>query len=110
MFCYVWIFFSNLEEKINVKKLTCLVLSTCILNTSIQIRYNVYLTLQCQYSTLKSKIKNVKATKDLKSLGPIDRKFHGHGENDEFVLYEYIIKQCSSFCKYTNSVVKKNVK
>ena len=26
----------------------------------------------------------------LKSLGPIDRKFHGHGENDGFVLYEYI--------------------
>ena len=38
----------------------------------------------------------------LKSLGPIDRKFHGHGENDGFVLYEYIIKQCSSLCKYTN--------
>ena len=47
----------------------------------------------------------------LKSLGPIDRKFHGHGENDGFVLYEYIIKQCSSFCKYTNiSVMKKKVK
>ena len=45
---------------------------------------------------------------DLKSLGPIDRKFHGHGENDGFVLYEYIIKQFSSFCKYTNiSVMKK---
>ena len=24
----------------------------------------------------------------VKSLGPIDRKFHGHGENDGFVLYE----------------------
>ena len=44
----------------------------------------------------------------LKSLGPIDRKFHGHGENDGFVLYENIIKQFSSFCKYTNiSVMKK---
>ena len=44
----------------------------------------------------------------IKSLGPIDRKFHGHGENDGFVLYEYIMKQCSSFCKYTNiSVMKK---
>ena len=44
----------------------------------------------------------------LKSLGPIDRKFYGHGKNDEFVLYEYIIKQCSSFCKHTNiSVMKK---
>ena len=39
----------------------------------------------------------------LKSLGPIDRKFHGHGENDGFVLYEHIIKQFSSFCKHTNS-------
>ena len=39
---------------------------------------------------------------DLKSLGPIDRKFHGHGENGGFVLNEYIIKQFSSFCKYTN--------
>ena len=27
----------------------------------------------------------------LKSLGPIDRKLHGHGENDGFVLCEYII-------------------
>ena len=35
----------------------------------------------------------------LKSLGPIDRKFHEQGENDGFVLYEYKIKQCSSFCK-----------
>ena len=44
----------------------------------------------------------------LKSLGPIDRKFHGHGENDGFVLYGYLIKQFSSFCKYTNiSVMKK---
>ena len=24
----------------------------------------------------------------VKSLGPIDRKFHGHGEKDGFVLYE----------------------
>ena len=24
------------------------------------------------------------------SLGPIDRKFHGHDENDRFVLIEYI--------------------
>ena len=48
---------------------------------------------------------------DLKSLGPIDRKCHGHGKNDRFVLYEYIIKQCSSFCKYTNiSVMKKKIK
>ena len=47
---------------------------------------------------------------DLKSVGPIDRKFHGHGENDGFVLYGYIIKQFSSFCKYTNiSVMIKNV-
>ena len=44
----------------------------------------------------------------LKLLGPIDRKFHGHCKNDGFVLYEYIIKQCSSFCKYTNiSFMKK---
>ena len=27
----------------------------------------------------------------LKSLYPIDCKFHGHDENDGFVLYEYII-------------------
>ena len=51
---------------------------------------------------LKPKLNN------LKSLGPIDRKFHGHGENDGFVLYEYIIKQFSSSCKHTNiSVMKK---
>ena len=37
-----------------------------------------------------------------KLLGPIDRKFHGHGENDGFVLYEHIIKQFSSFCKHKN--------
>ena len=44
-------------------------------------------------------------TRVLKSLGPIDHKFHGHSQNDGFVLYEYIIKQCSSFCKYTNIIV-----
>ena len=48
---------------------------------------------------------------DLKSLSLIHRKFHGHGKNDEFVLYDYIIKQCSSFCKYTSiSVIKKRSK
>ena len=48
---------------------------------------------------------------NLKSQGPIDRKFHGLGENDGFVLYEYIIKQCSSFCKYSNiCVMGKKVK
>ena len=36
----------------------------------------------------------------LKSLGPIDHKFHGQGVNDGFVLYGYIIKQCSSFFAY----------
>ena len=47
--------------------------------------------------------------KKLKSLGPMYCKFHGHGKNDGFVLYEYTIKQFSSFCKYTNiSVMKKN--
>ena len=40
--------------------------------------------------------------KCLKSLGPIGRKFHAHGENDGFVLYEYLIKLCNCFCKYTN--------
>ena len=46
----------------------------------------------------------------LKSLGPIDHKFHGHGENDGFVLYEYIIQQCSIFFKYTNiSITKKKI-
>ena len=49
--------------------------------------------------------------RNLKSLGPIDRKFHGQGENDGFVVYEYMIKQCSSFCKYTNiSVMEKRSK
>ena len=43
----------------------------------------------------------------LKSLGPIDRKFQGHGEKDGFVLYEYIIKQFGSFCKCTNIGVTK---
>ena len=44
----------------------------------------------------------------LKSLGPIDRKFYGHGKNDEFVLYEYIIKQCSSFANIQTSALWKN--
>ena len=35
----------------------------------------------------------------IKSLGPIDRKFHEHGKNDGFVLYEYKIKPCSSFLR-----------
>ena len=50
-----------------------------------------------------------KKQQQLKSLGPIDRKFHGHGEKDGIVLYEYIIKQFSGFCKHTNiSDLKKN--
>ena len=47
---------------------------------------------------------------NFKSLGPIDRKFHGHGENDGFVFYEYIIKQVISFCKYKHQRYEKNVK
>ena len=46
----------------------------------------------------------------IESLGPIDRKFHKHGENDGFVLYEYIIKRCSSFRKYTNINIMKKIK
>ena len=38
---------------------------------------------------------------------PIDRRFHGHGENDGFVLYEYIIKQVISFCKYKHQRYEK---
>ena len=49
----------------------------------------------------------LKVTCNLKSLGPIDRKFHGHGKKDRFVLYEYKISKCSSFCKYTNINVTK---
>ena len=47
---------------------------------------------------------------NLKSLGPIDRTMiHGHGKNVGFVLFEYIIKPCSRFYKYTNiRVMKKN--
>ena len=49
--------------------------------------------------------------KYLKSLGPIDRKFHGHYKNDGFFFNEYKIKQFSSFCKYANiSVMKKKIK
>ena len=46
-----------------------------------------------------------------KSLGPIDCKLHGHGENDGFVLYEYmyIIKQFGRVCKYTNIDVMKKI-
>ena len=44
----------------------------------------------------------------LKSLGPTDRKFHKHGENDGCVLCEYMNKQCKLFRKKTNiNYVKK---
>ena len=33
----------------------------------------------------------IKKNVHLKSLGPIERNFHGHGKNDGFVLYENII-------------------
>ena len=48
---------------------------------------------------------------NLKSLGLIDRKFHGHGKNDGFVLYENTLNNAVVFCKYTNiSVMKKKIK
>ena len=40
----------------------------------------------------------------LKSLGPIDRKFHGHGKNDEFVLYEYLLNNAVVFANIQTSV------
>ena len=43
-------------------------------------------------SKMKEELLIQRQTQLLKSLGPIDRKFHGHGENDGFVLYEHIIK------------------
>ena len=47
----------------------------------------------------------------LKSLGPNDRTFYGHGKNDGFVLYEYIIKQCVSFLQiYKYQPYKKKMK
>ena len=45
----------------------------------------------------------------LKSLGPIDRKFHGHGEKDGIVLYEYIIKQFSSLQTYEHQRFEKKL-
>ena len=46
---------------------------------------------------LKTRIRTkVVQNKVLKSLGPIDRNFFGHGRSDGFVLYEYIIKQYSN--------------
>ena len=41
----------------------------------------------------------------LKSLGPIERKFHGHGENDGLKLYEYIMKQYSNFANIQTSAL-----
>ena len=38
----------------------------------------------------------------LKSLGPINLKCHEHGKTDGVELYDCIIKQRISFCKYTN--------
>ena len=46
----------------------------------------------------------------LKSQGPIDRKFHGHGKNYGFVLYEYIFKQRSSFWNTQTSGLWKKIK
>ena len=45
----------------------------------------------------------------LKSLGPIDRKFHGHGENDGFVLYEYIINNAVVFANIQTSALWKKM-
>ena len=36
------------------------------------------------------------------AIGRIDRKIHGHGENDGFVLYDFIFSNEVVFCKYTN--------
>ena len=52
-------------------------------------------------------VEAIAAKSNLKPLGPIDCKFHGHRENDGFVLCEYRIKQYSSFRKYTNMKIKK---
>ena len=41
----------------------------------------------------------------LKSLGPIDRKFPGHGENDGFVLYEYVINNAVVFANIQTSAL-----
>ena len=40
----------------------------------------------------------------LKSQGPIDRK-HGHCKKDGSVLYKFLIKQYSRFCKYKTSAL-----
>ena len=79
-----------------------------ISNISCQI---IILTCQITMSTCRKNIITTSTTVSFKSLGPIDCKFHGHGKNDGFVLYEFITKQCSRFCKYTNiSVMKKRSK
>ena len=43
----------------------------------------------------------------LKSPGMIDRKCHGHGENDGFVLYDFLIKESSSFTNIQTSALRK---
>ena len=47
------------------------------------------------------------AKSNLKSLGPIDCKFHGHSENDGFVSCEYRIKQYNSFRIYKHENQRK---
>ena len=49
--------------------------------------------------------------KSLKSLGPIHHKYYGHGKNDGFVLYEYvIINNVVVFANKQTSVLWKNMK
>ena len=55
--------------------------------------------------------KSFSFSNSLKSFGPIYRKFQGHGVNDGFVLYEYIIKQCSTILQtYKHQRYKKKSK
>ena len=46
----------------------------------------------------------------LKSLGPIDRKFHGHGKNDRFVLYEILSNNAVLLQKYKHQRYEKKIK
>ena len=72
---------------------------------TISVHNKKYLCQLICFSKIKLKLHNYC---NLKSPCPIDRKCHGHSKNNGFVLYEYIIKQYSSFCKYTNiSIMKK---
>ena len=71
---------------------TCLLLSDKLLKIP---KFILFILYKIECTSGPDNVSDRKLIDLLKSLGPIDRKFHGHGENDGYVVCVFLCNKKS---------------